>query len=79
MVVQCKKLPSAKAMFIERSKFREQFLKKSHPWNNPAKSFQNLFFDGAKFCEQFLKRVTQGTSLSNYFKIRPGVSEKKIF
>ena len=29
--------------------------------------------------EQFLKRVTQGIFLWNYFKIRPAVSEKKIF
>ena len=35
--------------------------------------------DRSKFCEQFLKRVTQGTFLSNYFKIWPAVSEKKIF
>ena len=35
-----------------------------------------MFLDGSKFREQFLKRVTQGTFLWNYFKIRPGVSEK---
>ena len=35
--------------------------------------------DGSKFREQFLKRVTQGTFLWNHFKIRPAVSEKKIF
>ena len=38
-----------------------------------------MFMDGSKFREQFLKRVTQGTFLWNYFKIRPAVSEKKIF
>ena len=38
-----------------------------------------VFIDGSKFHEHFLKRVTQGTFLWNYFKIRPAVSEKKIF
>ena len=35
--------------------------------------------DGSQFRVQFFKRVTQGTFLWNYFKIRPAVSEKKIF
>ena len=35
--------------------------------------------EGSKFHDHFLKRVTQGTFLSNYFKIWPAVSEKKIF
>ena len=43
-----KKLPFTRAMFMDRSKFREQPL----------------------------KRVTQGTFLSNYFKIGPVGSEK---
>ena len=38
-----------------------------------------MCLDGSKFREQFLKTVTQGTFLWNYFKIRPAVSEKKIF
>ena len=38
-----------------------------------------MFKDGSKFREQFLKRVTRGIFLWNYFKIWPGVSEKKIF
>ena len=38
-----------------------------------------MFMEGSKFREQFLKRVTQGTFLWNNFKIRPAVSEKKIF
>ena len=38
-----------------------------------------MFIHGSNFHEQFLKRVTQETYLCNYFKIGPGVSEKKIF
>ena len=38
-----------------------------------------MFLDGSKFCEPFLKRVTQGTYLWNYFKIRPTVPEEEIF
>ena len=34
---------------------------------------------GSNFHEQFLKRVTKGKFLWNYFKIGPGISEKKIF
>ena len=38
-----------------------------------------MLMDGSKFCQQFSKRVTQGTFLWNYFKIRPVVPEEKIF
>ena len=34
--------PFTRAMFIDRSKFREHFLKKGHPRNIPVKLFQNL-------------------------------------
>ena len=38
-----------------------------------------MFINVSIFCQQFLKRITQGTFLWNYFKIGPGVLEKKIF
>ena len=38
-----------------------------------------MFLDRSKLREQLLNRVTQGTSLSNYFKIGPSVPEEKIF
>ena len=61
---------------MDGSKFREQFCKgslKEHSCETILKS------DWSKFRKQFLKRATQGTFLWNYFKIRPAVSEKKIF
>ena len=38
-----------------------------------------VFFDRSKFSTKVLKRVTQGTILSNYFKIWQAVSEEKNF
>ena len=42
MSLKCKKPPFTRAIFIDRSKFCEQFLKKGHPRNVPMKLFQNL-------------------------------------
>ena len=42
MSISCKKPPFTRAMFIDRSKFCEQFFKKDHPRNIPVKLFQNL-------------------------------------
>ena len=39
---------------------------------------QSHVYGRIKILRTFLKRVTQGTFLWNYFKIRPAVSEKKI-
>ena len=47
-------------------------------WKKPTPTAA-MFFDRSKFHEHFSKRVTQGTILWNYFKIRPEVSEEKIF
>ena len=43
--------PPMAAMFFHGSIFREQFLKKGHPRNNPVKLFQNLTsgFRGEEF------------------------------
>ena len=61
--------------------FRKDFLRiSSCPYS--AKSLlpmAAMFFHRSKFFKQFLKRVTQGTFLWNNFKVRRGVSEKKIF
>ena len=42
MSIECKKPPFTRAIFIDRSIFCEQFLKKGHPRNIPVKLFQNL-------------------------------------
>ena len=79
-------------MFSDRSKFREQFLKR----NIPVKLFQSQTsgfrgeellkkfnfaamstqVDGIKFCEQLLKRTSQGTFLPSLVPIGPAVWEK---
>ena len=52
---------------------------KSRQWKKPLPPWRPYFLNGSNIHQQFLKRVTQGTIIWNYFKIKPGVWEKKIF
>ena len=55
MFVQCKQPPFTNAMFIDRSNFREQFLKKGHPRKMSVKLFQNLI---SSFGEKDFLRIS---------------------
>ena len=62
------------------SDFGEDFLRTSScPYNaSSPHSPRAMFIDRSKFRKQLLKKVTQGTFLRNYFKIRQAVSEEKV-
>ena len=59
---------------VSEEKNFEESLWSQHSEKAPPTA--DMFFHRSKFRKQFLKRVTQGTFLWKYFKIRPGVSEK---
>ena len=61
------------------SSFPEDFLRISSCPYSARTPPPPIFLDRSNFRTQFLKRVTQGTFLFNYLKIRPAVPEDKIF
>ena len=78
----CEIIPNSDQWFKRRRFFKNS----SCPYNTKSPFFpppptpqQPCFSTDQNFANNFLKKSTQRTFLWNYFKIRPGVSEKMIF
>ena len=70
MSVECKKTPFANALFIDRSKFRVQFLKRVTQGNYSMKLFQNLA-SGFREEDFFLRICSCPYSESNPHSLEP--------